>query len=106
MEEEIKNNNGENKRGERIQIAFLVLLALAIVCMIFAGIVLVKNAKMFATNPIAFGIDKYELDSCVCYHGVESVEVYKEGFRNKVQELNVEDLNIGPKGSDTSFAKE
>lgn len=103
MEEE------KRKKQEKIQIAFLVLLAIAICCLIVAIIIVVKNIEMFRENPIAFGIDKYEFDNCMCQQGTTFVQITEDGFQqnsNKVLEINLEEFNLGAKGSDGRFEGE
>ncbi len=95
MEEE------RRKKYERMQLAFLVLLALAICGLIVAIVIVAKNIEMFKANPIAFGVDKYNFDSCMCQQGPNFFSVSKNGFKDEEgKEVNLEEINLGTKRSD------
>ena len=59
----------KNGLGEKLQVAILILLIVAICSFIIAIIVLVKNVDEIKQNPIDYGIDKYGFDSCTCFNG-------------------------------------
>ena len=48
-------------------------LYLAIALFIFATVVLIKNVEEIKTDPIVYGMEKHEFNSCVCYGPGESM---------------------------------
>ena len=67
----MENANTKISKGvsEKMQVAILILIVLAICLFIIAIIVLVKNVDEIKQNPIDYGIDEYECDSCTCFSG-------------------------------------
>jgi len=65
-----KNNmeyNDKVKR-ERIQLATMIGVYLAIILLLVAIIVLVKNVQEIKTDPIMYGMEKNDFVICSCYH--------------------------------------
>ncbi len=80
----MENVNTKISKGvsEKMQVAILVLTVLAICLFIIAIIVLVKNVDEIKQNPIDYGIDKYEFDSCTCFSGDFGFQDFY-GFKQK-----------------------
>ena len=66
----MENTNTKINKGlnEKLQIAILIAIVIAICSFIVAIIVLVKNIDEIKNNPIDYGIDKYEFNSCTCFY--------------------------------------
>ncbi len=54
-------------RQERIQIAMVIGIYLAIALLLIAIIVILKNVKEIQTDPIVYGIEKKDFLLCSCY---------------------------------------
>lgn len=67
----MENTNTKVNKGlsEKLQISILILTVIAICLFIIAIVVLVNNIDEIKQNPIDYGIDKYEFDSCTCFSG-------------------------------------
>lgn len=52
--------------NQKIQIAFLVLLGLAIFSILTAVFILYKNLDDLRAEPIEYGMNKYDLSTCSC----------------------------------------
>ena len=52
---------------ERIRIAMVIGIYLAIILLLVTVVVLVKNVKEIKTDPIAYGIEKKGFEVCTCY---------------------------------------
>lgn len=59
-------HNDKIKR-ERIQLAMMIGIYIAIALMIFAIIVLAKNVKEIKSDPIVYGIEAHGFEVCSCY---------------------------------------
>ena len=55
-------------RSEKIQISFLVLIAIAIACLIIAIVVIVKNIDEIKNDPFEYGMNKMGIENCQCFH--------------------------------------
>ncbi len=83
----MENTNTKINKGmsDKIQIAILILTIIAVCCFIVAIIVLVNNIDEIKQNPIDYGIDKYELDSCTCvYNGINYQDFYGSNKKEEV----------------------
>jgi len=54
-------------KRDRIQIAIMIGIYLAIVLLLVAIIVLVKNIQEIKSDPIPYGIEKKDFAVCTCY---------------------------------------
>lgn len=81
----MENTNTKINKGlsEKLQIAILVLTVVFICLLIIAIIVLVRNVDEIKQNPIDYGIDKYEFDSCTCFSSDNS---FKDFYGSKDKE--------------------
>lgn len=61
------NNVITSKKREKIQLAMVIGIYLAIILLIIVTIVLVKNIKEIQTDPISYGVDKKGFAICTCY---------------------------------------
>lgn len=99
MEEENLKKIEEKKeltRGQKLQIAFFIVMILAIIAMVVVIVIMLKNVAMFQENPIAFGIKQYNLDSCMCRSGESFIEVTSEGFYiDKKDMIDLGGLDLG-----------
>lgn len=53
-------------RKEKIQIAFLIIMLMAVAALIFCGVKIVKYHDML-TNPLGYSLDHFNISSCTCY---------------------------------------
>jgi len=66
--EHINKITMENKISkEKIQLVTLIGIYLAIILLLIAIIVLVKNIQEIKSDPISYGIEKHNFNICVCY---------------------------------------
>lgn len=84
---EVSNTEIKNGLGEKLQIGIFILTLIAICSFIVAIIVLTKNIDEIKENPIVYGINKYELDSCTCFDNSGGFV----DFYNSKREVKVED---------------
>ena len=55
------------ERQDKIQIAFLILITIFIILLVFTITFLIKNKNEIIANPINYGIKIYNLNYCHCY---------------------------------------
>jgi len=81
-----KNNMEYNDKikKERIQLAMMIGIYLAIIIMIIAIIVLIKNIEEIKTDPIVYGLEKKGYEICSCYDMKgNSYDFNSEGYIQK-----------------------
>ncbi len=61
-------HNDKITKGEKIQIIFIILIAIAIASFIVAIIIIVKNIEEIKSDPIEYGIKKKGIETCSCFH--------------------------------------
>ena len=84
-------NINKMNRSEKIQIAFLILIAIAISFLIIAIIVIIKNIEEIKSDPFELGIKKTDIESCSCFHEDGYYISYPGG---EVTRMNYE-INLG-----------
>ena len=60
-------NQKKMKKEERIQLAMVIGIYLAIILLLLSIIVIVKNVDEIKTDPIVYGIQKKGFEVCSCY---------------------------------------
>ena len=66
-------------KKESKQLLMIIGIYLAIAIMLLSIIVLVKNIDEIRTDPILYGMDKNNFNSCTCYSDDKIYEISKEG---------------------------
>ncbi len=54
-------------KEETYRITMMVLMVIGIVLFLIAIIALAKNVKEIKTDPIIYGMEKHEFNSCTCF---------------------------------------
>ena len=62
------------ERKEKIQIAFLIIMLMAVFGLIFCGIKIVKYHEMLI-NHLGYSLDHFNISSCTCYNSNGMFEV-------------------------------
>ena len=77
----MEHTNEINKKKEKIAIVTMVGIYLAIILLLSAIVVLVKNIEEISTDPIVYGIKKSGLVICSCYTSQgQSIDYDSEGI--------------------------
>lgn len=61
-------------RKEKIQIAFLIIMLMAVFGLIYAGAKIVTYHEMLI-NPLGYSLDHFNISSCTCYNSEGVFEV-------------------------------
>ncbi len=87
----MKKMNMENKKEDvyrfriseqKYRLIMIVGLYIAIIVFILAIIALAKNIEEIKTDPIIYGMDKHNFNSCTCYSdGVAPVNIQLKDFK-------------------------
>ena len=54
------------ERSEKIQIVFLIVMFIAILCLIYTTITIIRYSDMIK-NPLSSNLDKFGIERCACY---------------------------------------
>jgi hypothetical protein len=84
-----------NNKSTIIQIAFLIILLIAIMALINATITIYKYKDMLS-NPIGYNLDKFNLNYCTCYND--------EGSEVLIKSLSFNDSSVLPTNSKINFS--
>lgn len=85
-------------KQQKIQIAFIIAIFIAIFCLVFTTITIIKYAKMLQ-NPVGYNMEKFGLAYCTCYDTQKRIVPIQSGLFDS----SFEDLIPKPQYANNSF---